>query len=881
MSDMQFDEPVLGSDIRLPKQLRLYESADFLLKNHVKLLFSILKLLVGFIVVLLIMVAFQLRAIPVYISIIGILLAMGAVIFTSIHLLFRGHYIYSSNTLVIGLFVLLWVLVFFDQHVTLEQISNFAYLFVFMFLLPLITHKKNTIIAVFSLNIILLVVFLIVKFDYIVLLGGNVYSSIRDWIVGFLLSGVLMYITSELYHRTILKQHHYIKRMEQIKKRLINNEKKYQDFIENFPEAYYRFSVNGHVTYLNTAARGLIGIDKDYDISTINMWSTMTEADCARMLNNIMHTSQGNFNQGAEYQMNFWGRIVTVKIFATRILKNGKVIGTEGIALNITHTKRMEEELKRSEELMRIVIDDSPNVLLLTDTSGTIVITNNAFARYVGVTQAQAVGKSIADFELAAGFARDGVIEELLRTGKEISSNIEYSNSHGRKDYFQCMCKLLEFREQKFVYISMSDISEQKKVEIEVSRRQSMVMGLLEAMPNIVLLVREDSIVEWCNEEFLKFCGYGREEIIGKSINDFFLKNSPVTKGHMPRTLNAQGYAKNNELFAVNNKGDAFNVLISTVSVWYNDQHMYLSIVIDVTEKARIDKELEDYRKNLEIMVEERTNALASTNEELSTTIEDMSVINKEYEKKNEELVKALHELKKVQSQLVQAEKMTSLGVLTSGIAHEINNPLNYIRGGILGIDEFILNNCSEKYQEVSPLIFAVNEGVERASAIVRGVSRYSHHSERNDEKCDIHLILESCLVILHAQMSSIITIEKFFTEQSYMVRGNEGKLHQVFVNIIQNAIQALTANGGKIIIRTEVADDHVVIEIIDNGVGMTEGVLKHIFDPFFTTKEPGKGTGLGLAISYSIVVEHEGEMFYDSKPGFGTKATVKLPLWS
>lgn len=315
-------------------------------------------------------------------------------------------------------------------------------------------------------------------------------------------------------------------------------------------------------------------------------------------------------------------------------------------------------------------------------------------------------------------------------------------------------------------------------------------------------------------------------------------------------------------------------LIVVTVKIYNDTLHQKLLYINEIKEA---NNNLAEYRNNLENIVQERTDELSAINEELCSTNLELSSANVELANKNMELNNALIELEKAQRQLVESEKMNSLGLLASGIAHEINNPLNYIRYGVLGIENYFNDHFHEHMDEVQTLLDAVNEGVDRAARIVSSVSRYSHHSNRTDEICDLHLILDSSIVLLHNQLQSNMTIKKRYCPERLLVLGNEGRLHQLFVNILQNAIHAIGTEG-YIEVTTQKFENQAIVEIADNGSGISQEVMEHIFEPFYTTKDPGQGSGIGLSISYSIVMEHNGNISYSSAVGEGTKATIAFP---
>lgn len=272
---------------------------------------------------------------------------------------------------------------------------------------------------------------------------------------------------------------------------------------------------------------------------------------------------------------------------------------------------------------------------------------------------------------------------------------------------------------------------------------------------------------------------------------------------------------------------------------------------------------------------------LKESHEETQQLNEELYANNEQLYSQNEELEATLHKLKETQAQLIQSEKMASAGVLIAGVAHEINNPLNFIQGGVSAIKTKIVSNKLEKYtKELFPLMDIIEDGVHRAANIVRSLNHFSRTSESFDEKCDLHAIVDNCLVMLMLNNESKDKVEIFkeFTTEECNLIGNEGKLHQVMLNILSNAQQAIETKG-TIHISTTIINNKIILQIEDNGQGISEENLARIMDPFFTTKDPGQGTGLGLSIAYNVIKEHKGELSFSSELGKGTKVIISLPL--
>ncbi len=258
-----------------------------------------------------------------------------------------------------------------------------------------------------------------------------------------------------------------------------------------------------------------------------------------------------------------------------------------------------------------------------------------------------------------------------------------------------------------------------------------------------------------------------------------------------------------------------------------------------------------------------------------------------------------LADLKETQSKLVHSEKMAALGTLTAGIAHEINNPLNFISGGVNALKNIHknfyidliklkkessriskgINELEQKHpiNDLNSVVENINTGVERASDIVKGLLVYSHSKNSKLKSANINDILDTALPLLKSKYKSKVVIEKDYDSAIKPINCYPSKLNQVFLNLIDNAIDAV-ADNGKITLTTRQINNAVSISIKDNGEGIPKDIIDKIFDPFYTTKEVGKGTGLGLSICQGIIDNHNGTIEVISSEGNGTEFLIFLP---
>ena len=227
----------------------------------------------------------------------------------------------------------------------------------------------------------------------------------------------------------------------------------------------------------------------------------------------------------------------------------------------------------------------------------------------------------------------------------------------------------------------------------------------------------------------------------------------------------------------------------------------------------------------------------------------------------------------KLEDQLQQSDKLSSIGLLAAGVAHEVNTPL----AGISSYTQMLINQIAEGDPKRRVLLKVLAQ-TERASGIVNNLLNFSRTSGADFAPLDLNRVLEDTLQLLEIQLhKSDVTVERRYAEQLPEAFGNASKLQQVFMNLIMNARDAMP-QGGRLEIETESADHMLTARIRDTGIGIAAENITKIYDPFFTTKSVGQGTGLGLAVSYGIVQEHGGRIVVESTPGHGTTFAIKIP---
>jgi PAS domain S-box-containing protein len=433
------------------------------------------------------------------------------------------------------------------------------------------------------------------------------------------------------------------------------------------------------------------------------------------------------------------------------------------------------------------------------------------------------------------------------------------------------------------------DISDRKKIE----QAQARLLAILESATDIIGITDNQGNNLYLNQAGQEILGIPLEETdkfhISETIAPAMLEK--IQAEALPTAIQTGSWSGESIVRSRNGK----EIPVSQVIVIHkNDQgevEFFSSIMRDISEAKRD----EVVRKLIEAQLRQQTEDLEAT----------------------------LQKLKRTQAQMIQSEKMSSLGQLVAGVAHEINNPTNFIHGNLSYIEQYTqdllkllklyqendLNTCSEIQdlldeidlefiqEDLPKTIKSMKVGTERICEIVLSLRTFSRMDEAEFKEVNVHEGIDSTLMILQhrlkekAEFPAIEVIKNYGNLPS--VQCYAGQLNQVFMNILVNAIEAIEeknskctieeiqANPNQITIRTAVVDSNwIEIAIADNGIGMSEQVQKQILNPFFTTKPVGKGTGMGMSISYQIITErHDGKLQCFSTLNQGTEFVIKIPI--
>jgi PAS domain S-box-containing protein len=503
---------------------------------------------------------------------------------------------------------------------------------------------------------------------------------------------------------------------------------------------------------------------------------------------------------------------------------------SEVVVEDVTETKKLEEDLRESEERFKRIVEHANDGILSIGMDDHVVLANKTASEMTGYPLERLIG---LNFNALFDEENREYIKTLFerrdpKVDLRVCSELEIISAQGEvKETEVCITTVKDRRGAMKTYAYLRDVSMTKRIENELRKANDFLRNLIEnSVDGIIAADMKGKIIIF-NKSAEKLLSYSSEEAIEK-VHITQLYPPGVAKEIMRRlrSPNCGGVGKlePSQFTSVSKTGEQIPINISAAIIYEDGREIAsFGIFTDLREKVKMERQLQE-----------------------------------------------------TQVQLLQSEKMASLGKLAAGVAHEINNPL----GGILIFSKMLLEDLPADDPRREDLERICDEA-SRCKEIVKGLLEFARQTSYKMEAIDLNRALAQGISLLENQaLFHNIRIVKDLDPNLPPIPANTGQLNQVFMNIILNAAEAM-AGQGMLTVNTRLGPekDTVLIEFIDTGCGIQEEHLTRIFDPFFTTKEVGKGTGLGLSMSYGIVEKHRGRIWVKSKEGEGSTFTIELPV--
>jgi len=548
-----------------------------------------------------------------------------------------------------------------------------------------------------------------------------------------------------------------------------------------------------------------------------------------------------------------------------------------------------ESELHRKIRLYSEAMFQIPMGVVITDENGIIEYTNPGFSALTGYTESEAKGQSTSI--LKSGKQSKEFYQNFWDTIN--SGNIwqgEFINRKKNGDLITeyCIVSPITARNNQIAHFIAikQDLTQRKKEQQALAESEQSFQELADLLPQPVFEVDLNRHISFTNKAGLDLFGYSKEVLKhGFDSLRLFLPEEHVRVQDSIHSLLKGGTVENHEYIALKSDGTTFPILLYSALIVRNGNPIGIrGIGLDISERIRTEETLRELNQTLEERVKERT-----------------------------------HELELSHQQMALQEKLASIGQLSAGLAHEINNPINFVRINFATLREDItdLRDLLQEYRstfqslaEGKPLdkefqnlkamekklavdsllsglpeLFAESErGFERVGTIIKSMRNFSfQHAIDERVRFDINKGIRDTLTIARNEYRYYAKVDTFL-EEIPSVPCNPEQINQVFLNLIVNSSHAIASqkrpNRGHITIRTSCDSDFVYCTIADDGPGIPAATMRRIFEPFFTTKDPGQGTGLGLSISYDIIThKHGGTLTVSCPPEGGTLFTIRLPL--
>jgi PAS domain S-box-containing protein len=668
--------------------------------------------------------------------------------------------------------------------------------------------------------------------------------------------------------------------------------------LEATPDFVGICDLDGHAVYMNKAGRKMVGIDENEDIShrqvgefaAASARSTFQEAIATAI-------SEGVWSGETAFVSASGVEIPVSQVIISHSAPDGQLAYISTIARDISDRKQTEQALQLSQARFAGIVDIAGDAIISVDANQKIIMFNQGAESIFGWTAAEAIGQSLSVLlpeavanshsHLVTNFGASVKPARKMGNRKEIFAR----RRDGTEFPAEASISKLEVAGEIIFTAILRDVTASHQAEASVRLSEERYRSLAIATAQMVWTTNANGVLDQPQPDWMAYTGLSFAQMRDNWIEAVHPEDRDRTIQGWTRAVETKSlYEVEHRLRAADGSYKHFWVRAVPILAADGSVREWVGAHTDISDRVQV---------------------LAALRESAT-----------QYRSQAAQLEKAFRDLHETQAQLIQTEKISSLGQLVAGVAHEINNPINFIYGNITHASQYakdlleLLHLYQEKYPNPAPeialsaeeieidylmedfpkILESMKVGADRIRDLVVSLRNFSRLDESQMKRVDIHEGIESTLVILQHKLKAnavrpAIEIIKNYGNFS-KVECYAGQLNQVFMNLLANAIDALEEYNSKrspteiyaspntIRISTSANSDTVTIRIADNGMGINPEVIRKLFDPFFTTKPVGKGTGLGLSISYQIIVEkHRGKLHCVSAPGKGAEFILEIPI--
>ncbi len=631
-----------------------------------------------------------------------------------------------------------------------------------------------------------------------------------------------------------------IEAREKIEMALRESEKKYRDLVENTREGIWVIDKYSFTTFVNPSMARMLGY-KAEEIIGRHLFSFMDEEGIKSCRDDLEKCRQGVRDQHEFQFITKSGMRLYANIDASPLCdEKGDYAGAAVSIMDITERKFAEEALMQSEERYRTVVDNLA-IGVYRDTAaleGKFIHSNLTNARILGYDSLEEFLKIPIVQHYQDPAERQQLISQVVQKGFVKDEEVRLKKRNGTPIWCSVTAKVQFDANGDVQYIDgvMEDITERKLIE----NARTCLATIIEATSDYAFIADMEGNVQYMNRAMRDKLGIKENANISHTkLLDYYPRwaGSVVVEEGLPIAMRAGVWSGESAMKLSDGREIPVSQVIIAHKVQYGSVDFFASVMRDITERKRAE----------------------------------------------EALKQAYLELKAAQQNLIQSEKLAALGRFSTGIAHEIKNPLGIILGGV----EFLgseLEGCDE---EIRVAIEKIKEATLKADTILHDLLKFARPSALKKEKTKPDDLITNSLSLFKYRVPTNVIITTELAKEDVYVNVDQNQLVQVLINILMNAVEAMPDEGGSVKIRVYKTDitefpakyGHCVIEVHDTGEGINKEDMAKMFEPFFTTKRDRKGTGLGLFIAKTVVDNNNGRLVINSEAGKGTTIKIILPV--